>query len=246
LRFPEPQVVSARSLDKLASLLRARAQWKALGCEEAAAQLPSSGRLDWNRRDPLTSEVINASLVPISDVAACQTFIAFTAISRDCSTLGSPLVEVSTRIATALGVFAQKTGTSGSHARSGLYFLVPSLASQAGDLDLRTSAAAAMPLYVQCCNLILTVGNLPHHDAEAVQGLEVVDAEPAYQEREEKALGSSIAGCSDQAAIDRCNQVWEAAERMAQALPRKELPKFRSLVAEVSEAPKERLTVGGA
>jgi len=41
----------------------------------------------------------------------------------------------------------------------------------------------------------------------------------------------------DQEAVERCNSLWESAERFAAELPKKTLPRFRALVAPEFVAP---------
>lgn len=229
LGFPAPRVVSAKTLDRLGSLQRARKEWQGRVApqEEEPGQTleASSGGLgDWNRRDPLCPAVVDKATVPLTEVGSStgsDPLIAFAALPR--GDLPEVMEECSPRLTAALGAFAATSGE--------MMVLVPSLVASAApsQASLRASAAAAMPLYLQCCQVVLHFGELPAVDKEAISSLhfEVVDLQPQLREKERAAA----AGCSglgvDQDAVERCNQLWEAAEKASASQPPKKLPRFR-------------------
>lgn len=222
LGFPEPRVVPVKGLNRLASLRIARQEWITAGGDPEAARvaLEKGGPLDWNKRDPLSPQVFHASTIAMRDASARNEFVAFTSLPRGgTGMLPDPLSEMPQRMLSALVSFAPCP-----------HYLVPSLVVGVDDPYMRVSAAAAMPLYIQLCELIVTFGGVPSIDEVAVTGfgVDVIDVEPQQKQKEQTVSTTSMA--VDQDAVERCSRLWDEAELRAANLPKKNLPRFRALV----------------
>jgi len=185
LGFPEPRVVSVDSLSRLGSLLRARREWINMGEKPEQSHVASvSGKLrDWNKRDPLSSDILNASTARFEAVARRGAPIVFAALDSTLAddSLPEPLSEGPPRAIQAMIAFAGH----GTMSNCGLHFLVPSLAAPVDDPVARAAAAAAMALYLQCCQTIMTFGPLPECHAKSVGSLEtaIIDLEPKQKDK---------------------------------------------------------------
>ena len=196
LAFPEPMVVSARHLSKIASLQRARREWSGQGqrAEQSHVAATSGTLADWNNRDPLSSEALDRHVVPLGEVAATGVPICFAALQHPhpSATL-PPLGECPPRVTAALaGLAAEGSGGQGTRMP---HVLLPSMAARASEPETRASASAAMLLYVECCSDILTYGPAPAEYGEALRCFEgvVVDLK-AHQKALEDCAPFSLAG----------------------------------------------------
>lgn len=255
LGFPEPLVVPVESLDRLASLQRARKEWLANSSKPRDPELANNRLTAWNDRDPLSRTAVEAVVVPLSQAVAGCARVAFAALAapregaeeRPAGGGGGgpddaapppvePMAESPARVTAALALLASqewrlyRAAQVAQHAL-GPHVLLPSLAAPLGDARARASAQAARPLYVHLCHLVATFGPLPTGDARAAAGLELLDLEPHLVKKERTVVGLG-GGVSDAEAVERCDRLWEAAERIVAAMPRKALPRFRALAAE--------------
>lgn len=226
LGYPEPKVIPAKIFGHLSSLQRAQQEWKSMGrrAEHDHVGAPSGRLADWNNRDPLQIHTLEASMKPLGEVASSGAAIAFTALERSTGTALAPLSESPAKVTAALNDFAQQGPPD-------LHFLIPSLTVQSQDEKISSSSIAAMPLYAQCCHMILTFGPAPSIDSETVACFpsEVLDTRAKQQEKESSAIGFGEGGVS-QDALRRCEKLWEDAERLLESKPKLKLPKFRRLV----------------
>lgn len=229
--LPEPLVVPVSAFARLASLQRAQEAWRGSGGQQGAHREVAclgAGLADFNKRDPLSDEIIASCAVPLS-TAPFAMFAAFSAAAD----YGEPLSDCPARLTAAI---AGLLATAGGHLeRSGgaepAVLLLSLALPRRASAECKAAAAAARPLFMQCCRSVLTFGQLPAGNAGACLDMEVIDFEPLLRKREHDAMASTGGGLTDAEVKDRVDKCWEVAERLVAAQPPKKLPRFRSLLS---------------